>query len=448
MRPIDTNTAEALTGSRTGDRLVCWVWYDGNLALEDPLPISDWSISWDGDSRQMVQGSLSLTVKDPEGLLSPWLFDDPLGVGGSLIQAFYEVGGAESISLGWYRVSKNSVEESWQFRLIRENSYTDPDSPTAPGYRYHAVSTGSSVSVNASDLTEALESDRFLAPEQPFGVAPTVRTELNRLIGSTIPTIYTDFQDGEIPKDVVWEENRLEAIMDLLDVVQASFRMTGNGEMEIYRKNTTPVFECAGGDNGIAINVFRSMSLDDFYNIGVVTSSVTVPQEVDGTLQDVEVPIYGFYEITSGPLRAGGPFGRRVIKAHNPLMTTQSRAEAAARTMVVERLAAQKVELQVNCLPNPALQIGDYVTVVNPVVDGRLVPLVGEVVQMSLSGGESINPMSLSVSCTLSNVAAALRGFNISDHLTPEPVAVTWENINPTRTWDQMSQPWDQQEGA
>lgn len=442
MRLIDENTAAALTGSRHGDELVAWVWYDGELALPDPLPISDWSMSWDGDSRQKVQGSLSLTVKDPDGDLAPWLFDDPLGVGGSRIQLSYHVGGAGDIPIGWYRIDSNASEESWQFRIIREEHYEDPGSTVPANYRYLATSTGASVSLNATDLTTELESDKFLAPEHPQGTAPTVKSEVERLVGYTLPILYDIADDAAVPKSVVWEDDRLEAIMDLLEIVGASFRMTGDGEFQVYKKITAPVATLAGGEDGIAINVYRSMDLTNLYNIGVVTSSYKKSQVVDGNTQEVEVPVYGYYEVQTGPLRASGPFGRRVIKAANPLMNSQAKVDKAAQTMVLNRLAAQRVNLDVTCLPDPSLQIGDMVTVVSPVVDGRLVPLAGEVVKVSLSGGASVNAMSLTVSCLLADVTTALRGFSITGSLTGPGSTLTWESVNPLRTWDQMNQSW------
>lgn len=448
MRLIDDNTAAALTGSRSGDELIAWVWYDGALALTEPLPVSDWSISWDGDARQKVQGSLSLTVKDPDGTLAPWLFNDPLGVGGSRIQVIYRVGGAEDVQVGWYRIDSNSSEESWNFRVIREDHYEEPDSLLPTNYRYLASPTGASVSLSAKDLTAELESDRFLAPEQPVGVSPTVQSEVERLIGGTLPIMYGNFPDANVPKDVVWEDDRLEAVMDLLEIVGASFRMTGEGELEIYQKTRTPVAVLAGGDDGLAINVFRSMNLDGLYNIGVVSSSYKNKQNIDGQVQEVDVPIYGYYEIPTGPLRAGGPFGRRVIKAGNPLMNSQTKVDKAARTMVLDRLSAQRVDLEVTCLPNPALQIGDTVTVVSPIVDGRLVPLAGEVVKASLSGGATMNPMALTVSCLLSDVVSALKGISIGENLTGQPDAQTWGSVNPLRTWEQMNQSWDKLEDA
>ena len=80
MRLIDSNTANALTGSRSGESLTVSVWYVGRLAYPDPLPVSNARFSWDRD--RQVQ-TFECTVADPDGLLAPWLLEDPLGVGGA-----------------------------------------------------------------------------------------------------------------------------------------------------------------------------------------------------------------------------------------------------------------------------------------------------------------------------------------------------------------------------
>lgn len=446
MRAIDANTLAALSGSRSGDELVCRVWYNGRLAHPDPLPISSWSLDWDGDDRQKVQGSFKLNVKDPDGTLGPWLFDDPLGVGGSRIQVFYKVGGAGEISVGWYRITENDVEESWTFRIIQEDGYVEPDSSIPNHSRQISVAMGTAVSVNGEELTTEIDSDEFLAPEQPSGAAPTVMGEVQRLVGDTVPLVWTGVTDATVSAASVWEENRMEAVMDLLALAGARHRMTGDGELECYVKNPTPVFTCAPGrDGAVLINVSRSQSIRDVYNVGVVTSS-REETAADGT--KVEVPITGFYEIPSGPLRANGPFGRRVIRNGNPLMDSQSKADAAARSLVLNRLAAQSIDLEVMCLPNPAIQIGDYGTVISPVVDGRQVPLVGEVVKVRLSGSDGkVNAMQLTIRCLASDAASALKGYSIAGRITNLVPAITWDSLNPLRTWDQMATTFDDMEG-
>ena len=439
MRTIDENTRQALTGSRTGDGVVCWVWYDGRLVVDEPLPVASWSLAWKGGDREKVQGTLSIEVKDPDGKLGPWLYDDPLGVGGSILQVIYTVGGGGDVKTGWYRITGNATEESWAFRVIREDGYVQADSDLPNHYRHIAVPLGSSVSVTAHDLSVELDANEFLAPENPQ--TATVISEVRRLVGDTMPVIFDPrIADVTVPTSVVYEENRLEAIQDLLAMVGAVYRMTGDGELECYLRDTAPVAVLAGGSDGVLINLTRGQKLDDVYNIGVVTSTRKDSQTVDGEVREVEVPVIGRYSITTGPFRASGPLGRRVIRNGNPLMDSDAKAYKAAESLVLNRLNAQTVDVPVQCLPNPALQCGDIVTIEAPQSDGRLVPFNGEVLDVGLGGsGGRVNEMTLLIRCLLSDVSMALKNHSIADRLTGTSPPLTYDNVNPLRTMDQMN---------
>lgn len=440
MRDADDNTRAALRGSRSGDELICWVWYDGALAYPDPLPVSDWSLGWDGSDSQKVPGTLSIDVADPDGTLGPWLYNDPLGVGGSQIQVFYKVGDAGEVPIGWYRITSNGAKESWVFRVAREDGWVEPDSAIPPHQRIIAQPMGSQISVTAQDLTEMLDADEFLAPEQPSG-SPTVLGEITRLVGDTMPVAFEGLTDEPLPAGTTWDENRMEAIMDLLAMVGGSFRLGSAGDLVCYRKTTEPAFRCGGGPEGILINLSRSQSLDGVANLGVVTSSRK--ETIDG--RETEIPITGSYEVDVGPLRVGGPFGRRVIRNGNPLMNTQAKADQAAESLVMNRLNAQKVVLEVYCLPDPTVEVGDYGVIATPVIDGRSAELAGEVVSVDLSGtADTVSQMKLSVACLLTEVASALKGISLDPYLTGTSPDMTYDNVNPLRTTDQMGQTTDE----
>jgi hypothetical protein len=436
VREVDENTRAALTGSRSGDELVCWVWYDGALAYPRKLPVDSWSMDWDGGEGEKVPGTIKLQIADPDGELGPWLYEDPLWVGGSQVQVSYLVGGAAEIKIGWYRVTDNESSESWSFRIIREDGWVEPDSPLPAHQRVLALPAGSTVSVTAQDLTEALDADEFLAPEQPPGTS-TVMAEIERLVGDTMPVVFEGLDDVALPRGTTWEDNRMEAIQDLLSMLGGSFRMGPDGELVCYRKASSPVFVCAGGDEGVFIRMSRKQSLQGVANVGVVTSTQKITGK-DGA--EVDVPIVGSYEVESGPLRVGGPMGRRVVKMANPLMDSPSKAAQAAKTLVLNQLTSQTVDLDVWCLPDPTVEIGDYGTIATPVIDGRMAHLNGEVLSISLSGGGGgvVSEMKLTVRCLLSHAAAALKGISLAPYLTGTRPELTYDNVNPFRTIDDM----------
>lgn len=135
---MDANTLNALTGSRSGDGVTVWVWYDGQLALDEPLPVDSWSADWD-TTRQVQQFNLS--VSDTDGKLAPWLLEDPLGVGGALLQVTYQVGGAGTVNLGWYRIGQSQPVEHWHSYTIDDFGNVHPTLGESSGHLYPGSTT-------------------------------------------------------------------------------------------------------------------------------------------------------------------------------------------------------------------------------------------------------------------------------------------------------------------
>lgn len=403
MLPISAETLEALNGSRVGDRLEVFAWYGGRMTYPRPLPISDWSLSWDGSESKQVQGVLELTVKDPDGGLAPWLWDDPLGVGGAELMCRYVVGGAGTVNRGKYRITSNSPKESWSSRVVRHDKYREPGSAVPPGNRLVMVSGGTLVPLTAEDRTVNLVLDEFLVPEQPAGTGPTVRSEILRIVGDALPVVFSAaFKDVAVPLDVTYEGPKIDAVMDLAGRAGASLRMGGDGELEVYVKSQASVWVVAGGDDGALINIDRSQSVDLLANIGVVRGE---EKYNDSAGQAQTRPLVGVAQISTGPLKVGGPHGRVPRELESKLLNSQAAVDSAAASLITNHLASLTLDLEVTCLPNPALQIGDWVTVTQPVVDGRLVPLVGEVVAMKLAGsGTSVGQMVMTVRCSMGQV--------------------------------------------
>ncbi|WPM94267.1 hypothetical protein VB1_CDS0018 [Arthrobacter phage Marchesin] len=402
MLPIDDRTLQALNGSRVGDKLEVFAWYGGRLTYPEALPISDWSLEWDGSASKQVQGVLSLTVKDPDGRLAPWLWDDPLGVGGAELMCRYVVGGAGTVNRGWYRITGNSPKESWTSRVVRHDGYSEPGGSLPAGNRLVMVSGGSLVPLTAEERTVNLLLDEFLVPEQPEGSDPSVIGEITRIVGDAVPLVFSGVTDVAVPRDVTYDGPRIDAVLDLAGRAGASLRMGGDGELEVYVKDQTPVWVVAGGDDGALINIDRAQTVDLLDNIGVVRGE---QKYTDAAGQEQTRPLTGVAQVEDGPLAVGGPHGRVPRFLESKLLDSQAAVDSAALSLITNHLGSLTLDLEVTCLPNPALQIGDWVTVTQPVVDGRLVPLVGEVVTMKLQGsGSSVGRMLLTVRCSMGQV--------------------------------------------
>lgn len=387
MRAMSEAAQSALTGSRSGERLICHIWYDGAVVAPD-VPVSDWSIASDG-SRQ-VRTQVSLTITDMDGTLAPWGVDDPLGVGGARAQLIYALTPTETVDLGYYRITTSDPAENWTLH--------------AAGSRSVWVSGGAQIPLGADDLTALAVADRLLAAESP-GAGSTVLSEVRRLLSGIMPvTVAAAVTDRAVATSTVFERERMDAVEDLLAMISCTHRMTGDGQLEVYPTAPgAPVWEVAGGDDGVMVSLRRSQSADGLYNAAVS----------EGATPDGRQLIGRAFE-TTGPLRWEGPHGRRpVFHAATGILTTQAAVDADATSILAGSLRGRTVDLAITCLPHPGLQCGDVVTVASPTVTGAAIALTGVVRKTGLRGSAAgVSPMTMTVECAYEDVqaiAAAIR---------------------------------------
>jgi hypothetical protein len=88
------------------------------------------------------------------------------------------------------------------------------------------------------------------------------------------------------------------------------------------------------------------------------------------------------------------------------LADTPEGVQADARTYLANKTYAKTLKLEVTCLPHPGVQIGDWIRVAQPVIDGTVFPLDGLVTSVSLSGGPAgLDPMKLTVEVSIDDAA-------------------------------------------
>ena len=374
---------DALGGSVPDARLAVAAWYDGTLR-EASLPVSTWDIQWNGADSTLVQGKASITVADPTGRLAPWGFDEPLSAAGSRLLLTFRCG-VEAVDLASLTVSDAQPSEQW--RIVGPNLTW--------------VSGGASIPVQADDLTLLIQDSGFLAPEAPPAGA-TVVSEIRRLLTGICPVIIAaGVTDAAVPASIVYKDDRLAAVADLARVVNARYRMTGNGSLEVYSlAKTAPVWTIQGGDGGALVSLNRKQTRADLIN-GVLSTS-----------NDPSLEIRALSTITAGPLRWDGPFGRKIAR-HNAIANTQTGVQADADTYLANTATLKTVSLTVMCKPHPGIQIGDWVRVAQPTINGNAYPLDGIVTFVQLKGSTSgVEPMQLTVQCALADVQAV--GLSVS----------------------------------
>jgi hypothetical protein len=290
--------------------------------------------------------------------------------------------------------------------------------------------TAGTVKLEAVDLTYDVDKDRFEVPESPAAGA-TVLSEFARLTRDYFPTVVDDgVSDVGVSGQLVFDRERLEACQDLLARVSASYRMGGDGECHVYRRDTAPAWrvEPTAG----LVSVSRKQSLDGLYNRWVVEGK----DAGDGQ------PVRASASIETGPLRWRT---RRKFPFFysSEMIETYSQAIAYAAELRDTFLASLAVELSVETVPRPELQAGDRIEVGCP-VDGRVAYLPGLITSIRRGGSTVPSGTSLTVSVSYSDVVTALGRTEWAEHITAGRPELTWDRMPgtwgtlPAITWDTL----------
>ena len=372
MRVLAPLMSEALTGSAPDARVSFHAFYDGLLGSVDPLPVGPWSLKWSVRDQTMVRSSGSFTVGEGTGELAPWGLSEPLSAAGSQVSAVMHVGG-ESIDLATFTVTGNSPTESLFYARDRWNT------------------TGASVDVAMEELSRLVQDDEFISPESP-PTGATVMTEIERLLRPHVGVIFAaEVVDQTLPK-MLHPESRLEAVYTLVQMV-GDARFTGDGQLFVYVPNSTPTFTVQGKPMGNLVDIAREQSRDNFYNVVVSTG-----RNANGD----ELKAYAM--ISTGPLQASGPFGRRVYR-HTAVATTQAGVQADADATLKRLQAKSTVEIRVEVTPDPSIEAGDTGTILFPAADGSEPAITGRVLECELSGSaDGFDPMRLVMACPAADV--------------------------------------------
>lgn len=338
MLDVSTNFLDALTGSFTPVHKVD-AWYDGDLVASD-LPITSATIV--ADSSRVIDGSVSLVIQTNDETLRPDSYDSPLAPYGSELHisaGLLIAGSPELLSCGWFRIDDCDPDEWWA-------KYQLPDGSIAWAMR------GLQLTVNGSDRMAYLDDDQMLAPEQPASLLSTT-AEITRLARDDAPvTDLADAVDRVIPTALTYEQSRVTNVRNLAALLGQTARMNRDGALALYPKTPGPsVWTVAVGDN--AVSWSNKLTRDGINN--------AVVSQGDGAQ-----PLQGIAQETAGPLRYDGPFGRVPLLHSSPLLTTQDAADADAAAELDRSISQRVMPVTVECAANPAIELDDVVTVVQP----------------------------------------------------------------------------------
>lgn len=381
MRLVSADFDAEVAGTTQGDRLEVNVWR-GPTLMAAGLPLASWSLDWSVDRH--VQGQGTFSIADPDGSLVPWGMGDALAPGGSRLQLAWVSGlTGTRVPLSWWRIRRASPVQRWR-------RYTS-------GGTTVLVPGGGTVSVRADEITATAVLDRMDAESSPAS-GVTCLDEIRRLLAGIMPvTVDGSVVDADAPSDLVYGRERMDAVAALLDVVSARHRMGGDGTLEVVPAAAgTPVWTIAGGAGGVLLALSPDLSDDGVFNAAVSSSQT-----------DAGRPLVGRAYVPGGPTKwgVGEPFGR-VPAFHQAIATTQTGVDADAATVLGTYVSTAYVDIPVECVAHPAIQLWDTVTVRVPTTAGEL-DLVGQVSSMTLSGAATpAKRMALSVRVSAEAVEA------------------------------------------
>lgn len=318
------------------------IFYDGELRIAN-APIADVQFAEDGSAAIQQSGSLTVVWTDVFARsITPRQIGDVLAPFGPQVH-LYSV-----LSVGKRAASRTRIGE---FVITDVPSALDEEME----FREELITLGSRVELEFKELAAKIDRDRFDVP-----TAPTVLTSVWDEVGRVSSMQLTrSIPDAAISRAVMYQENRLDAIADLLDILDAVPHITADGTLSA-RPNEwpAPVDTLERGNGGSLISVGHAMSAEATYN-RVAFRGKSGDQEM----------ILASAEITDGPLRtrnadgSPSPFGRVTSFVSSDYVTTTAQAQD-----YVDRELPRAASLGLVVLPviesfNPFRERGDVIVI-------------------------------------------------------------------------------------
>jgi hypothetical protein len=310
----------------------------------------------DGDAAIQQSGNMTVVWTDTFAQsLSPTKVSDVLAPFGPEVYLYSVVSAgrfSERVALGQYVLTE--VPSAQDEELLFRDTW---------------VTVGSTVELEFKERTAAIQRDRFDVPTAATDLS-SVWNELARL---TKQQIIRTVADRAIPRSVVYEEDRLDAVYALADVLDAIPHMTADGAMSLRPKSwPQPVATLRRGAGGSLLSVGRSMSPDKVYNRVAFR----------GKSNDQEV-ILASAEITSGPLRtrnpdgSPSPFGVKTYFAASDYVTNRQQAQEYVDRELPRVSSFGSVVIPVKETFNPLRERGDVVRIeqVTGLLVGRILTI-------------------------------------------------------------------------
>ncbi|MDG4790368.1 DUF5047 domain-containing protein [Micromonospora sp. WMMD1102] len=299
----------------------------GDELLSDAVPVDSGGEETDRTSNVPERVTLTVPRRYRGESWTPIAADHPLAANGQRlrVQLGIELAGGtvEWFQRGWFLIEESAVD-------------------------------GDSVSVEAVGLLALIDEARLVTPYQPSG---TFVSTLRGLVEPAL-TVVVDpaLTDRSVPSGLNFDDDRLGAVMELLDAWPADAMVTPDGYLSVVpavqsQDSVLLITDLAGGT---IIEATGGSSRDGAASVVVARGTASDGGQVQGVAY-----------AQSGPTRISGPFNPLPVPFYyeSPLLTTAGQCSSAAATILARRMRETAVELNVEMVPHPGLQAGDTVRV-------------------------------------------------------------------------------------
>lgn len=241
--------------------------------------------------------------------------------------------------------------------------------------------TGDSVKVEAVGLLHLVDEARLVSPYQPAG---TLLSTLRGLVEPAMTVVMSSaLTDRAVPAGINYDEDRLGAVLELLDAWPAQASVTPTGYLYV-EPATPPTAALVTITNDPAARTIVSAggesSRRGAWNAVVARGTDSSGGQVQGVSA---LP-------PSNPRVPGGPFNPLTVPFFyfSPLLTTVSQAALAAETIRLRKGRDGARAYRVEMVPRPNLQLGDPVNlVIDEEPDGLLCTVEEAGLPLRPSGG-------------------------------------------------------------
>lgn len=335
--------SEMLRSALTGSFSHHWeadVYYAGERRMVN-VPLTSFSAREDANAKVQQSASCTVVWSDDFGRsVLPEFPQDTFAPFGAELQVFCVVEAGpftERVEFGWFVITDvPAARDEW---MRFQGSW---------------FSAGSMVELELKERLASLGAESFDVPTAPAALG-SAWDEVGRISGFVLDRAVSD---QPVPRSVLYENNRLDALYSLMDVVLGAVpHMRADGVLSA-RPNVWP-------------QPVDRIGLDCLIDVGSVMSSAQVYNRVVVRANGAE-SVLAVAEVTSGPLRvrnsdgSRSPFGARTKYLSSEFVTTRPQAERWAQETLAQVSVLRTQTVPVVEVFNPLRERGDVVLVERP----------------------------------------------------------------------------------